>query len=68
MTATEQTAHFFDAIAGRYERAYSLPSDESRRRLRGVLATLPASPARVLDLGVGTGRELSRLYSMRATQ
>jgi SAM-dependent methyltransferase len=52
---------FFDAIAGRYERAYALPSAESRRRMTRVLAALPPAPARVLDLGVGTGRELSAL-------
>jgi SAM-dependent methyltransferase len=52
---------FFDAIAGRYERAYALPTAESRRRLIRVIADLPPAPARVLDLGVGTGRELSAL-------
>ncbi len=52
---------FFDAIAGRYERAYALPGAESRLRMERVLRDLPSSPARVLDLGVGTGRELSAL-------
>jgi SAM-dependent methyltransferase len=52
---------FFDAIAGRYERAYALPSAESRKRMHRLLGDLPATPARVLDLGVGTGRELSAL-------
>jgi len=52
---------FFDAIAGRYERAYALPPAESRRRMTRVIAALPSPPARVLDLGVGTGRELSAL-------
>lgn len=52
---------FFDAIAGRYERAYAPSSEASRARMRRVLAELPAAPARVLDLGVGTGRELSAL-------
>jgi SAM-dependent methyltransferase len=52
---------FFDAIAGRYERAYALPPEASRARMERVLAALPAPPARVLDLGVGTGRELSAL-------
>ncbi len=52
---------FFDAIAGRYERAYALPPDASRARMERVLGALPAAPARVLDLGVGTGRELSAL-------
>lgn len=52
---------FFDAIAGRYERSYALPTDESRRRMSRVLRELPSPPARVLDLGVGTGRELTAL-------
>ncbi|MGD0527169.1 MAG: class I SAM-dependent methyltransferase [Polyangiaceae bacterium] len=52
---------FFDAIAGRYEREYGLPSDESRTRMRRVTRELPPPPARVLDLGVGTGRELTTL-------
>ncbi len=55
------TRRFFDAIAGRYERVYALASGPSRERMRRVLAELPAAPARVLDLGVGTGRELSIL-------
>ena len=52
---------FFDAIAGRYERAYALPAAASRARMARVLAALPAPPARLLDLGVGTGRELTAL-------
>ncbi|HXN30305.1 MAG TPA: class I SAM-dependent methyltransferase [Polyangiaceae bacterium] len=54
-------ARFFDAIAGRYERSYALPSDESRRRMARVVRELPHPPGRVLDLGVGTGRELTAL-------
>jgi SAM-dependent methyltransferase len=54
-------ARFFEAIAGRYDRVYALPKDESRRRMTRVLGDLPAAPARVLDLGVGTGRELTAL-------
>ncbi len=54
-------ARFFDRIAGRYERAYALPAAESRRRMQRVLEELPGAPARVLDLGVGTGRELAAL-------
>jgi SAM-dependent methyltransferase len=52
---------FFDAIAGRYERAYAPSAEESRTRLRRVLDLLPPPPGRVLDLGVGTGRELTAL-------
>jgi SAM-dependent methyltransferase len=52
---------FFDAIAGRYERSYALAADESRMRMAGVIRELPAPPASVLDLGVGTGRELTAL-------
>ena len=54
-------SRFFDAIAGRYERTYALGADESRRRMKRVLHELPRPPARVLDLGVGTGRELAAL-------
>lgn len=56
-----RSARFFDAIAGRYDRVYGLPAAETRRRLSPVLAELPTPPARILDLGVGTGRELSVL-------
>jgi SAM-dependent methyltransferase len=52
---------FFDAIAGRYEREYSLPAGESRARIERVRRELPSPPARLLDLGVGTGRELTAL-------
>ena len=54
-------AAFFDAIAGRYERSYALDADQSRRRMKGVLRELPPPPGQVLDLGVGTGRELTAL-------
>jgi SAM-dependent methyltransferase len=54
-------ARFFDAIAGRYERCYALSAEQSRQRMGQVLRELPEPPAQVLDLGVGTGRELAAL-------
>jgi SAM-dependent methyltransferase len=54
-------AAFFDAIAARYDRAYAPDTAESRERMRRVIHALPPAPASVLDLGVGTGRELSSL-------
>jgi SAM-dependent methyltransferase len=57
----DAAARFFEAIAGRYERVYALSTLESRRRMERVLLDLPPAPARVLDLGVGTGRELTAL-------
>jgi SAM-dependent methyltransferase len=54
-------AQFFEAVAARYDRVYALPAVESRRRMARVLAALPPAPLRVLDLGVGTGRELGAL-------
>jgi SAM-dependent methyltransferase len=58
---TGEAERFFDAIAGRYDREYALPASVSKERMRRVLAALPAPPARVLVLGVGTGRELPAL-------
>lgn len=51
---------FFESIARRYDRAYALDARVSRERMTRVLAELPPR-ARILDLGVGTGRELSAL-------
>ncbi|HEX8794328.1 MAG TPA: methyltransferase domain-containing protein [Polyangiaceae bacterium] len=58
MSASER---FFEAIAGRYDRVYALEGASSRERLRRVLGELPPAPARVVDLGVGTGREIPAL-------
>jgi len=58
--SADEARRFFDAIAARYDREYGLSGDESRRRMGRVLEALPA-PCRVLDLGVGTGRELASL-------
>jgi SAM-dependent methyltransferase len=60
MTTRDEARAFFDSIAGRYDRVYAPPRDESRARNARVLAEL-APRSRVLDLGVGTGRELSAL-------
>jgi SAM-dependent methyltransferase len=52
---------FFEAIARRYDRAYALDAPTTRTRMKRVLSHLPPAPARVLDLGVGTGREVGSL-------
>lgn len=56
----EKAHRFFEAIAPRYDRVYAMPRDASRERMAKVLAEL-APASRVLDLGVGTGRELGAL-------
>jgi SAM-dependent methyltransferase len=52
---------FFEAIARRYDRVYALDSVTTRTRMKRVISRCPPPPARVLDLGVGTGRELGPL-------
>jgi SAM-dependent methyltransferase len=54
-------AEFFESIARRYDRSYALDANLTRERMGPVLRALPPPPARVLDLGVGTGRELGAL-------
>ena len=53
---------FFDAIARKYDRSYAPERDVSKARLANVVALLPKTPARILDLGIGTGRELPALF------
>lgn len=52
---------FFDAIAPRYDRRFAFSGAETRRRGAALLAALGARPRRILDLGIGTGRELPLL-------
>jgi SAM-dependent methyltransferase len=60
VTTRDEARRFFDSVAGRYDRVYAPSTSESRDRMARVLMELPAR-SRVLDLGVGTGRELSAL-------
>ena len=52
---------FFEAIALRYDRDFAWPASESRPRVAKMLETLGTAPCEVLDLGIGTGRELPAL-------
>src|SRR5438552_7394345 len=60
MPSEDEARRFFDVVASRYDRAYGLPRDASRARIARMLDEL-APASRVLDLGVGTGREISAL-------
>jgi len=60
VSAPPASAAFFDAIARRYDRTYGRSRAESTASLARVLALL-APRSHVLDLGVGTGRELPAL-------
>ncbi|CAN5786706.1 hypothetical protein BH09MYX1_BH09MYX1_59120 [soil metagenome] len=51
---------FFDRIAARYDRAYAI-SGATSRALNDALCAILCAPKRILDLGVGTGRELTAL-------
>jgi SAM-dependent methyltransferase len=53
---------FFEAIASRYDRDYALDATATRTRMARILRELERAPGPdVLDLGVGTGRELPAL-------
>lgn len=54
-------ADFFEAIARRYDRQYAIGASTTRARMAAIVRALPPAPGRVLDLGVGTGRELGAL-------
>ncbi|MGO8998579.1 MAG: class I SAM-dependent methyltransferase [Polyangiaceae bacterium] len=58
---TVSPAEFFETIARRYDRVYALDAEMTRARMKRLLPLFPPPPARVLDLGVGTGRELGAL-------
>jgi SAM-dependent methyltransferase len=60
---TDGARAFFDAIARRYDRAYAPDARSTRERVARVATFFPPH-ARVLDLGVGTGRELSVLQDL----
>ncbi|MBK6693469.1 MAG: class I SAM-dependent methyltransferase [Myxococcales bacterium] len=64
---------FFDAIAARYDRDYALDAATTRARVGRIAKDIPRSSSsssssssggKVLDLGVGTGRELPTLLDL----
>jgi SAM-dependent methyltransferase len=56
----DDARRFFDAIARRYDREYAKGREATARSVHRIVSLLPKG-ARVLDLGVGTGGELSGL-------
>jgi SAM-dependent methyltransferase len=60
VSARPAAGQFFDAIARSYDRSYAPSGLETRRGMARVLRELPRQ-ARLLVLGVGTGRELPAL-------
>ncbi len=60
MSAPDPPSRFFEAIARRSDRVYAPDAATTRARMERVLTEL-APRSRVLDLGVGTGRELGAL-------
>lgn len=65
MSKLVDAIQFFEAIALRYDRDYLPDARFTRERMRRITAELFAG-ARVLDLGIGTGREVPALLDAGA--